>query len=174
MANITLSVVVPYALKIDFVIICPCLHRGRFLKCFSTIILICSATASTSEGYTITKGSFAGLLFTLVYFIVVCRVFKLHVGMVLAECGIFREHLLWWHTYKIQLSLLRAASTFTGLLLHSRGQSHKQTILSSRTKTYWSVYRVSVNVLIIDSRKPTVGGSSPWEEFRSVVHCSVV
>jgi hypothetical protein len=98
----------------------------RFLKCFSTRILIRSVTASTSDGYSITKGNSTELLFTFIYFIVVCRVFELHVGMVLAKCGIFREHLLWWHTYKTQLSLLLVASTFTGLLPHSHG--HKQTV----------------------------------------------
>jgi hypothetical protein len=96
---------------------------------------MCNVAAAISDGYRVTKGNSAELLFTFIYLIAVCRVFELHVGMVLAKCGIFREHLLWWHTYKTRLSLLLAFSTFTGLLAHSHAQSYKQTILSSRTKT---------------------------------------
>jgi hypothetical protein len=40
---------------------------------------------------------------------------QLHACAVLAHRSMFREHLLWWHTYSTQISLL-PANTFTRLL----------------------------------------------------------
>jgi hypothetical protein len=92
----------------------PCLYRRAFSKSFCSRIRVCRVTAFTSDGYWFIKSNCKTSSHCCL-FNIVRRVFELHVGMVLAEFGIFREHLLWWHTYTTQLSLLRAVGTFTGL-----------------------------------------------------------